>query len=563
LVIVLALTGTCLLWVTPTDARWRSGNVNPGTLHIPPMSPQDPTLRACTDGVSFEFADVPSQGEVHPHPRPTGSPNSLTYRFVTESAGPNPPAGTVIVDQPLVVPYGQIDVLATSTPFALNHRDYSGTFTIPWSLSPGTSVVLRMFRPDGTEMHFLVDDGFEIQNCVLPTQPPGCGKVITRNTTLHSDLLGCLSGVVIGADDITLDLNGHTIDGIGGGKGVDNSSGHEEVTIKNGTIKEFETGVELIGAQDNHLHNLRITGTDDAIALFSSDDNRVEKNAASGNNYSGIVLANSDGNRVERNTATTNDDGIELVVGSDSNRVTRNDVSSNHKGIVINVSDRNQVEKNTAVSNDFTGIEVNGSGNQLERNVAAGTDAGISLFGSESRSNRFTGNTAFGRLGIEVLDSGNSVFIRNIASGVRLAGSDGNRLEGNSSSGSETGLTLEAGSDSNRLLRNDASGNTTGISIDNSSGNILERNSATGNLGDGIAVALTADGTVLVGSTTTSNGDDGIDVDNTSASTILTRNTANKNFDLGIEAETGVTDGGRNQAKRNGNAAQCTGVACS
>jgi hypothetical protein len=58
-----------------------------------------------------------------------------------------------------------------------------------------------------------------------------------------------------------------------------------------------------------------------------------------------------------------------------------------------------------------------------------------------------------------------------------------------------------------------------------------------------------------------SNGDDGIDVD--SPATTVTANLANDNADLGIEAVPGVTDGGGNRARGNGNPAQCVGVACS
>jgi hypothetical protein len=56
-------------------------------------------------------------------------------------------------------------------------------------------------------------------------------------------------------------------------------------------------------------------------------------------------------------------------------------------------------------------------------------------------------------------------------------------------------------------------------------------------------------------------GHDGIQVD--SAAALLTGNAAFFNHDLGIEAMPGVTDGGGNRAHRNGNPAQCTGVACS
>ena len=53
--------------------------------------------------------------------------------------------------------------------------------------------------------------------------------MITHNTTLHTDLVNCPdNGIVIGADDITLNLNGHVIDGAGGpssGTGVGITTG--------------------------------------------------------------------------------------------------------------------------------------------------------------------------------------------------------------------------------------------------------------------------------------------------------------------------------------------------
>src|SRR5215216_7509934 len=43
-----------------------------------------------------------------------------------------------------------------------------------------------------------------------------CGDTITTDTTLDSELVNCPNnGIVIGADNITLDLNGHRIDGDG------------------------------------------------------------------------------------------------------------------------------------------------------------------------------------------------------------------------------------------------------------------------------------------------------------------------------------------------------------
>src|SRR5215472_11679077 len=48
-------------------------------------------------------------------------------------------------------------------------------------------------------------------------EPLRCGAVITANTTLQADLAGCTGdGLVIGADAITLNLDGHTIAGTAG-----------------------------------------------------------------------------------------------------------------------------------------------------------------------------------------------------------------------------------------------------------------------------------------------------------------------------------------------------------
>ena len=49
-----------------------------------------------------------------------------------------------------------------------------------------------------------------------PTSHVGMRRLITTDTMLDSDLVDCPNnGVVIGADGITLDLNGHRIDGDG------------------------------------------------------------------------------------------------------------------------------------------------------------------------------------------------------------------------------------------------------------------------------------------------------------------------------------------------------------
>ena len=69
--------------------------------------------------------------------------------------------------------------------------------------------------------------------------------MLLESVKVMNDLLDCPdNALVIGTGSITLDLNGHTIDGKGLGGGVTNM-GFDNVTIQNGTIHEFDYGVML------------------------------------------------------------------------------------------------------------------------------------------------------------------------------------------------------------------------------------------------------------------------------------------------------------------------------
>ncbi len=155
-----------------------------------------------------------------------------------------------------------------------------------------------------------------------------CGQVITQNTTLDSDIGPCVGhGIVIAAGNIIVDLGGHTISG----NNIANQTASEQVgillrrvsgvTVKNGTVRNFDAGVAVGGGERNtitgiHAHDninhLTLTGAlnpcdfGDGIVLFGSDDNRIVGNRVAHNGpYSGIALVDdSDRNLVTRNRIT-------------------------------------------------------------------------------------------------------------------------------------------------------------------------------------------------------------------------------------------------------------------
>jgi hypothetical protein len=143
---------------------------------------------------------------------------------------------------------------------------------------------------------------------------------------------------------------------------------------------------------------------------------------------------------------------------------------------------------------------------------------------------------------------------------VRDSHAVGNIAVANGGNGISMGLV-----DHNRVIANIVAGNgASGIQLGNEIGmprdNRVAHNLAVANTLDGIAVSPLATGTTLRANTASRNDDDGIDVDE--PLTALGWNFAWANDDLGIEAVPGVTDEGRNRAKKNANRLQCTNVVC-
>src|SRR6266545_1277261 len=133
--------------------------------------------------------------------------------------------------------------------------------------------------------------------------PLHCGATITKSTKLTQDLTNCHGvGIRIGADAITLDLNGHTIAAAAKrnptAHGILNV-GHDRVTIRGGTVKGFGAyGVRLAGVQRNHVTDMKMTGNFTGIGLVESSHNLVERSAMTGSRFTGVNLTGGTANLV-------------------------------------------------------------------------------------------------------------------------------------------------------------------------------------------------------------------------------------------------------------------------
>lgn len=191
-----------------------------------------------------------------------------------------------------------------------------------------------------------------------------CGQSITQDTTLDSDLLNCPEdGLVIEATNVTLDLNGHTIQGDGidlvtNTAGVKNL-GHSGVTVESGTIRSFGRGVRIESAEDNAVRDLQLLDVGEGIMFNVVTDSVIAGNSASFGALNGLGIYNSDRSRIERNeflgAGSVAVAAIDVEGGSD-NLLRRNSITNWGIGILRGAGVRTLLERNVITNTALGGI---------------------------------------------------------------------------------------------------------------------------------------------------------------------------------------------------------------
>ena len=216
-----------------------------------------------------------------------------------------------------------------------------------------------------------------------------CGDVVTQSIKLTDDLAGCpADGLIIGADNIAVDLNGHTLSAADGNSATGIlADGHRRIRVSNGTVTGFSSGIFLRGASESRIAGVRLShnsdfgillvesqtvelhanlvshgdpaAADTGIQLFRSNQNEIEGNILFGLG-DGVSLAQSNDNRVESNSSSRNGSGVGVFDGSSHNRIEHNLVNDNSDtGVLLDDhADDNVIADNRASGNAFAGIAV-------------------------------------------------------------------------------------------------------------------------------------------------------------------------------------------------------------
>ena len=210
---------------------------------------------------------------------------------------------------------------------------------------------------------------------------PSCGQVITQNVVLTSNL-NCADsdGLIVGASDIVIDLNGHTISGPDVDSQEKTSSkvgvmipNMNNVVVQDGTIQGFQAGVLMTGSQNVELKS--IVSKNNQIGAFSTGASIVNAHLSIlMNNEIGFAGHSTQQPTLENNILYQNALAGITLVNTDNGVITLNSITESGNGLYVdNQSNNNNVNfnnvlLNTVDLNNANGLPVNTNANTYDQN---------------------------------------------------------------------------------------------------------------------------------------------------------------------------------------------------
>jgi parallel beta-helix repeat protein len=182
-----------------------------------------------------------------------------------------------------------------------------------------------------------------------------CGTTVTGDLKLDHDLVCAGDGLIVGADGIKIDLNGHTVAGSGAGLGI-NVTGRTDVEIVGGTLTNFAV----------------------AIRINSSTDIEIERVAFVGNPEGMDLQAGSVGNTIRANLFRDSSiRGIMLRGGANDNDIKFNGFNGNRLGIQVFAGANNTISNNVIAGSTVAGVRVAvlATGNTIKDNLIVSSHA--------------------------------------------------------------------------------------------------------------------------------------------------------------------------------------------
>jgi Right handed beta helix region len=217
------------------------------------------------------------------------------------------------------------------------------------------------------------------EDATVTTVNVDCGDVITHDVVLSASL-SCrdwyrTGGLVVGADGVDIDLNGHTISGTtvslhAEGEPAIENDGHDDVGIHDGTLSGWGYGVVLRDAGFNRLRDLDVKAWA-GIEIDGGDGNTVRRYHLTGIGRAGHALS-----AVSDHLLVADSSGPVWYVGGEYVRIVRGQAGGifDHQACLWLTGNHNRVVDSSIGGCPIGGLVVaSGTGHELIRNQVAGS----------------------------------------------------------------------------------------------------------------------------------------------------------------------------------------------
>ena len=205
---------------------------------------------------------------------------------------------------------------------------------------------------------------------------PACGQIVQGKVKLISNLICKSDGIIVGANDTIIDMNGYSLKGPGlnSNKVGIMIAGQHNVTISgNGIISGFQSGIYLSGSNNVFAHEINLNNNKVAFYITGAQNSEITNNMIN-NNTIGVALHSSDGADIKYNQLSKNRLSGVTLINTENTLINGNNILNTTNGIFLdtqsslNYVDFNNVFNNVLDINNANNLPININNNHYANN---------------------------------------------------------------------------------------------------------------------------------------------------------------------------------------------------